>query len=104
MKLIIEEMKRRIDILSNDVNKLAEEMKKVEEESTPEWALKSDRTVFSGFSIRSNYENWKISKKHLDKKSPFYVSTNKTDYTVISLDEAKQLRDYLDEKIQYLES
>lgn len=78
--------------------------------STPEWTKGIDLYDFNGFTIRSSYENWEISKRRLNKSPSFYMKAKKVGsegnygYSSFTLDEAKQLRDYLDEKIKYLES
>lgn len=70
------------------------------------WTEHDDELEFEGFAIKSNYHTWTKAKSQLVKRhpfnAPFYIQTENA--AGLTLSEAKRLRDYLSEKITYLES
>ena len=69
------------------------------------WTSHDDPLEFDSFVIKANYHQWESAKGYLHKRypfnAPFFIETEKA--AGLTLQEAKQLRDYLNEKISYLE-
>lgn len=57
-------------------------------------------------TVKANYSDWKKAKDQLSKQYPFntpiYIHAEKP--VGLTVEEMKQLRDYLNEKIDYLEA
>lgn len=70
------------------------------------WTSHDDELEFEAFVIKANYHTWNKAKSQLGKRhpfnAPFYIQTENA--AGLTLSEAKRLRDYLSEKITYLES
>jgi len=91
---------------------------KAQEESV-NWTQHQDALEFNNFLIKSNYSNWESTKKHYEKEldesygQPFsgcfylqiesFYSDGSIYVEALNVAEAKKLRDYLIEKIDYLE-
>lgn len=71
-----------------------------------DWTQHDDELTFESFVIKANYHQWITAKSYMTKRypfnAPFYIQTENA--AGLTLSEAKRLRDYLNEKIEYLES
>jgi len=75
-----------------------------------EWIATPDELELNGIIIRSNWDDWNKAKieyraqpSDSEHNRPFYINI-KNDYTGFTIDDAKELKDYLIQKIEYLES
>ena len=74
-------------------------------ETTSIWSNSQDVLKLNNLTIKANYSTWEVAKKQSLKSTlsmPIYIHA--TYPAGVTLKEAKQLRDYLNEKIEYLEA
>lgn len=111
-KWVVENAKLQIKHYQELIEKTEDEIKK------SEWMNGKDKKkIKSRFSeeitIQCNYKSWKVVKEERSKddESLFFLeilsrnySKEGCGYITLSTEKAKQLRDYLNQKIEYLES
>lgn len=99
---VVENAKSQIRHYQDLIEKTEEEIKK------SEWSYGRNMITLGvqyPMSIAANRKSWEECKKrHGDEgEEPFYIKVDDS-LSSINIEQAKQLRDYLNQKIEYLES
>lgn len=95
------EVKKDIKRLENIVEDSVDEIKKLKNKY---WMFGSDELILDSISIECNYDSW-VSIKENGQKYPFHISNEDSDDSIeFSIEQAKDIIRYLQEKIDFLES
>ncbi|QJI52417.1 hypothetical protein [Psychrobacillus phage Perkons] len=66
-----------------------------------------DTLQIDNMIVKANYSSWEVAKEYLHKEYPFntplYILTEDLP-TALTLEDMERLRDYLNDRIKYLES
>lgn len=97
------EIEKEIKALENLIKESTDRLSEIKKEH---WSFGEDSKQLSCVSISSNYDSWNRAKEESVKR-PFYIEAN-DDYADesidFSIDDAREIVKYLQEKIEYLES
>lgn len=96
-----EEIKQDIEKLEDIIKKSTAQLTELK---NSHWAFGEDSRELESVVISCNYDSW-VSAKENNVTYPFYIEDDKCGEAIdLSLNDAKEIIKYLQDKIEYLES